>query len=101
MLQAGGLVEPGVKVLAEPGDLVGDGLVVSVVDHGGADVAARGEHVVVPADLIGGRRIAEAGHVLVPEACRAGRRRDRKSTRLNSSHSSISYAVFCLKKKKQ
>src|SRR2546427_9406862 len=28
------------------------------------------------------------------------RRRDRKSTRLNSSHSQISYAVFCLKKKK-
>src|SRR5699024_12725506 len=28
-------------------------------------------------------------------------RRDRKSTRLNSSHVSISYAVFCLKKKKQ
>src|SRR5438309_4348724 len=27
-------------------------------------------------------------------------RADRKSTRLNSSHSSISYAVFCLKKKK-
>src|SRR5438309_3348034 len=26
---------------------------------------------------------------------------DRKSTRLNSSHSSISYAVFCLKKKKK
>src|SRR5689334_23570940 len=39
--------------------------------------------------------------------CRSARRReetrrsrpDRKSTRLNSSHSSISYAVFCLKKK--
>src|SRR2546430_3963719 len=29
----------------------------------------------------------------------AGRRADRKSTRLNSSHSQISYAVFCLKKK--
>src|SRR5207249_5969188 len=28
-------------------------------------------------------------------------RRDRKSTRLNSSHVSISYAVFCLKKKKK
>src|SRR2546430_10468785 len=28
-------------------------------------------------------------------------RGDRKSTRLNSSHSQISYAVFCLKKKKQ
>src|SRR2546430_14129054 len=31
---------------------------------------------------------------------RHGRERDRKSTRLNSSHSQISYAVFCLKKKK-
>src|SRR2546430_9953988 len=30
----------------------------------------------------------------------AQRRGDRKSTRLNSSHSQISYAVFCLKKKK-
>src|SRR2546430_11577010 len=29
------------------------------------------------------------------------RRVDRKSTRLNSSHSQISYAVFCLKKKKR
>src|SRR3712207_7594482 len=28
-------------------------------------------------------------------------RRDRKSTRLNSSHANISYAVFCLKKKKK
>src|SRR5689334_23922310 len=32
---------------------------------------------------------------------RPARDRDRKSTRLNSSHSSISYAVFCLKKKKE
>src|SRR5262245_64212539 len=30
-----------------------------------------------------------------------GRRADRKSTRLNSSHLGISYAVFCLKKKKK
>src|SRR5258708_17558245 len=30
-----------------------------------------------------------------------GRRPDRKSTRLNSSHQIISYAVFCLKKKKR
>src|SRR3712207_7317749 len=29
-----------------------------------------------------------------------GRLQDRKSTRLNSSHANISYAVFCLKKKK-
>src|SRR5256885_6997145 len=32
---------------------------------------------------------------------RRNTRRDRKSTRLNSSHLVISYAVFCLKKKKQ
>src|SRR2546430_13021477 len=32
---------------------------------------------------------------------RANGFRDRKSTRLNSSHSQISYAVFCLKKKKK
>src|SRR3712207_8090270 len=31
---------------------------------------------------------------------RQGPRQDRKSTRLNSSHANISYAVFCLKKKK-
>src|SRR5438270_6028547 len=35
-----------------------------------------------------------------PASRRPPRRRDRKSTRLNSSHSQISYAVFCLKKKK-
>src|SRR3712207_6992601 len=38
------------------------------------------------------------------DRCRRARRRsppDRKSTRLNSSHANISYAVFCLKKKKK
>src|SRR5438132_13313902 len=40
--------------------------------------------------LLAGRRTA-------PRSSRA--RRDRKSTRLNSSHTVISYAVFCLKKK--
>src|SRR6266540_4462626 len=33
--------------------------------------------------------------------CEPSRREDRKSTRLNSSHITISYAVFCLKKKKK
>src|SRR5690242_21212026 len=45
-----------------------------------------------------------AGHGLAAAHERAGvqrrHQRDRKSTRLNSSHMSISYAVFCLKKKK-
>src|SRR3712207_7943513 len=35
------------------------------------------------------------------EVAAAARGGDRKSTRLNSSHANISYAVFCLKKKKQ
>src|SRR5438045_6577686 len=42
----------------------------------------------------------ESRHVLDPRTARARRRADRKSTRLNSSHLGISYAVFCLKKKK-
>src|SRR3712207_7905661 len=38
---------------------------------------------------------------LLKESLKRGRRsQDRKSTRLNSSHANISYAVFCLKKKK-
>src|SRR3712207_6975250 len=50
--------------------------------------------VVAPAGVDGDRR---------PVALRKGHERvvlDRKSTRLNSSHANISYAVFCLKKKK-
>src|SRR2546426_4986799 len=38
---------------------------------------------------------------LLPAAIQVHRKRDRKSTRLNSSHLVISYAVFCLKKKKK
>src|SRR5688572_31802673 len=38
--------------------------------------------------------------ILAMEEENAALAKDRKSTRLNSSHSQISYAVFCLKKKK-
>src|SRR5439155_24525533 len=49
-----------------------------------------------PADLPGDRRADR------PRGALAGRSaRDRKSTRLNSSHVAISYAVFCLKKKNE
>src|SRR3712207_8367056 len=41
-----------------------------------------------------------AGADPVPGHARRHRPQDRKSTRLNSSHANISYAVFCLKKKK-
>src|SRR3712207_8066702 len=37
---------------------------------------------------------------LIRKHCRVDAEGDRKSTRLNSSHANISYAVFCLKKKK-
>src|SRR5690349_22710164 len=42
-----------------------------------------------------------AAHVHRPGCAGAAARTDRKSTRLNSSHVEISYAVFCLKKKKK
>src|SRR5437867_10178258 len=45
------------------------------------------------------REAREAAHRLV-NFLQLARRDDRKSTRLNSSHRTISYAVFCLKKKK-
>src|SRR3712207_7024109 len=49
------------------------------------------DHVGVALDLVGG---ADGNGFSVVEE-------DRKSTRLNSSHANISYAVFCLKKKKK
>src|SRR3712207_7979214 len=42
----------------------------------------------------------ESGMNLAEKLLGELRRKDRKSTRLNSSHANISYAVFCLKKKK-
>src|SRR2546427_4868971 len=53
------------------------------------------EHCVV--EQLGGLQ----GRVLVEQHGAEHRLLDRKSTRLNSSHSQISYAVFCLKKKKK
>src|SRR2546430_16099466 len=46
---------------------------------------------------LGAACVGAAGSMLV----QAAPTQDRKSTRLNSSHSQISYAVFCLKKKKK
>src|SRR2546430_5915840 len=46
-------------------------------------------------------RLRGVGPLLLQGRRRAEQVGDRKSTRLNSSHSQISYAVFCLKKKKQ
>src|SRR3989442_7919499 len=52
-------------------------------------------------DAFDGRNRQERREVCFhPRRVRCGGERDRKSTRLNSSHVRISYAVFCLKKKK-
>src|SRR5258708_13063955 len=48
-----------------------------------------------PPERLGGARLDP----VLERRRRAPPRRDRKSTRLNSSHQIISYAVFCLKKK--
>src|SRR5688572_32052275 len=56
---------------------------VTVKEAADGDSVLRGQALIAP-----GNR-----HMLL--------KRDRKSTRLNSSHSQISYAVFCLKKKKK
>src|SRR3989442_3290175 len=45
----------------------------------------------------GVKHLHGAEHTVIPDRIETG---DRKSTRLNSSHVRISYAVFCLKKKK-
>src|SRR2546422_6074705 len=46
-------------------------------------------------------RSAAPWYRVASSSCRSASARDRKSTRLNSSHGYISYAVFCLKKKKK
>src|SRR5947208_12848193 len=62
------------------------------------------EHGLHPIDLldeVGLAQRATAVHAIHLDESHARKLRDRKSTRLNSSHQIISYAVFCLKKKKR
>src|SRR5439155_7582 len=49
--------------------------------------------------VVGGAFAKERAEVMIFPTEQAGAELDRKSTRLNSSHVAISYAVFCLKKK--
>src|SRR5947208_11170239 len=48
-----------------------------------------------------GYGMPESGYLPLPAKLARAGVKDRKSTRLNSSHQIISYAVFCLKKKKE
>src|SRR2546422_6169154 len=54
-----------------------------------------------PEDVFTGQVHALREELVILKALLEGRTVDRKSTRLNSSHGYISYAVFCLKKKKK
>src|SRR5690606_41456020 len=73
--------------------------------HGGAHEAARGARVHARFHRLGRRRphppVHRARRQSAPDSQPVGLApvRDRKSTRLNSSHVKISYAVFCLNKK--
>src|SRR5256885_7850077 len=49
---------------------------------------------------LGWTKVQQNIKIKLLQVIRVERKRDRKSTRLNSSHLVISYAVFCLKKKK-
>src|SRR2546429_4956361 len=70
----------------EPDDIHSDGLQVYVAGDGGD---GRVGYLVVPETGATGLRVRATSDTSA----------DRKSTRLNSSHGYISYAVFCLKKK--
>src|SRR5215211_1305081 len=93
-------VEPGFSVLESFG---GDGVKITFPE----------QHVVLPPDfdLGSGLRVEEHAIFWLDRSDMGAHRHDlapgepapddRKSTRLNSSHTVISYAVFCLKKKKK
>src|SRR3712207_7132675 len=64
-------------------------------------VAEHGEHAGSRAAAATARIFSRTNDEETRRLCLQGLYRDRKSTRLNSSHANISYAVFCLKKKKK
>src|SRR3712207_8964719 len=66
---------------------------------GGCPVSARSRVTTHVLDAVTGRPAVGVATVL-EQRTEQGWSQDRKSTRLNSSHANISYAVFCLKKKK-
>src|SRR3712207_7931293 len=76
----------------------------SPVAIGHVEVAAGADRGVVLGDLVSLREVGVEVVLAredrpVGDLAVQGKPRDRKSTRLNSSHANISYAVFCLKKK--
>src|SRR5690606_41974300 len=75
-------------------------LVVPIDCNVSARVAGQADRLQVQTIGVAGPAVGPQQHIRLDPA--TGRKvQDRKSTRLNSSHVKISYAVFCLKKKKK
>src|SRR2546430_7695221 len=68
--------------------------------HDALPIFFSGRHL-LSEKLVSRKRAGTHGGTLHDRRATFGSLGDRKSTRLNSSHSQISYAVFCLKKKKR
>src|SRR3712207_8999001 len=64
-----------------------------------SNIAILGRYIITPKifDILDNTKPGRGGEIQLTDALKT---LDRKSTRLNSSHANISYAVFCLKKKK-
>src|SRR2546430_4353662 len=93
----------GDTVSPEQGELIRKGLVGGLLNLTGADATRRVQRLAVEQSrlkvpLIFGYDVIHGYRTTFPIPL-AEASTDRKSTRLNSSHSQISYAVFCLKKK--
>src|SRR2546426_9279123 len=103
MNEAGHLLSAGVAIDEIDHLMVGFGFPVgpiTLLDEVGMDVAEKVAGVMYEA--FGERFTPSPAFAGMVKAGRLGRKAgDRKSTRLNSSHLVISYAVFCLKKKKK
>src|SRR3989475_7629483 len=98
---AGGTCEIFRRLIAR---LLGSGVLVRAAGyqiHSDNASLSRGKPDVKQQLPLASRRWTEARMLPVGNPSARRNLRDRKSTRLNSSHSQISYAVFCLKKKKK
>src|SRR3712207_8385008 len=73
--------------------------VLPAAQPGPAHAAAVENEREAPLDDLGAQLERHPGHAGEQTGAAVDHRADRQSTRLNSSHANISYAVFCLKKK--
>src|SRR5437660_4920936 len=92
------------EIIREIETLIGNQSIADL-DFEAVEMAARRQSLRLAARALEQRLNTDTGDHVGPQLpCPCGgsaQYQDRKSTRLNSSHVAISYAVFCLKKKKQ